>query len=237
MVSSLPFLNLPNLFFALGLIGINRWLAGFKHADESTKRVLRYALAIGLWLDEILWHHWNWQHGFWSVQTMLPLHVCSLMIWLAGFMLIFKSYRIFEYAYFWGLGGAAQVLLTSFGPVEIFSQYRYFQIFISHGLLITAVIYMIVVERLRPTWASFRRVVVGMFFYTLVIFPLNFLLGSNYMFLVYKPTEFASLLNLLPPWPYYIPYMEVLGILVFLLLYLPYALKDQKESSQPIQSA
>jgi uncharacterized membrane protein YwaF len=48
------------------------------------------------------------------------------------------------------------------------------------------------------------------------------------MFLAFKPTEFASLLNLLPPWPYYIPYMEALGILVFVLLYLPFAIKDRR---------
>lgn len=223
------FLNLPNLFAALGLIGVNRWLTSLKYAEESTKRLIRCSLALALWLDEALWHYYTYTQGQWSIQTMLPLHVCSLMIWLAGFMLIFKSYRLFEFEYFWGLGGAAQVLLTSFGPLEVLGQYRYFQVFISHGLLITAVLYMLTVEGYRPNWCSFRRVVVGMFLYTLVIFPLNFLLGSNYMFLASKPTEFASLLNLLPPWPLYIPYMETFGILVFLLLYLPFAIKDGRD--------
>ena len=222
----LQFLNLPNLFTALGLIGVNRWLASFKYAGESIKRTTRYLLAIGLWLDEIIWHYWTYRQGQWTVQTMLPLHVCSLMIWLAGFMLIFRSWRIFEFEYFWGLGGAAQVLLISFGPPQIFGQYRYFQVFISHGLLITAILYMHTVEGFRPAWGSFRRAVIGMILYTLVIFPLNFLLGSNYMFLAYKPTEFASLLEILPPWPAYIPYMETFGIFVFLLLYLPFAIKD-----------
>jgi len=82
------------------------------------------------------------------------------------------------------------------------------------------------VEGFRPAWGSFRRAVIGMLLYTLVIFPLNFLLGSNYMFLAYKPAEFTSLLDILPPWPVYIPYMEMLGILVFLLLYLPFAIQD-----------
>lgn len=224
----LQFLNLPNLFLALGLIGIGRWLVGFKHADEATKRVLRYALAIGLWLDELVWHHWNWQHGFWSVQTMLPLHVCSVMIWLAGFMLIFKNYRIYEFGYFLGFGAATQILLTSYVPLELLFEYQYYQIFISHGLLITAVLYMTIVEGFRPTWKSFFRVVVGTNLYMAIIFPLNFWLGSNYMFLAYKPVEFASLLDILPPWPYYILYVEILGILVFLLLYLPFAIKDRR---------
>jgi hypothetical integral membrane protein (TIGR02206 family) len=220
------FLNLPNLIAALALIGINIWLASFKRADEPTKRFIRYALAIGLWLDEIIWQYWNYTEGQWTIQTMLPLHICSLMIWLGGLMLIFRNYRIYEFGYFLGLGAATQVLLTSYVPLELFTQYRYFQIFISHGLLITSVIYMTTVEGFRPTWGSYFRAVVGTNLYMAVLFPLNLLLGSNYMFLAYKPDEFASLLDILPAWPYYIIHMEILGILIWLMLYLPFAIKD-----------
>lgn len=226
------FLNLPNLFAALGLIGINRWLASFKYAEQTVKSVIRHTLAIGLWVNEILWHYWTWREGQWSLQTMLPLHVCSLMIWLAGFMLIFRSRFLFDFEYFWGLGGAMQVLLTSHGPLEVLGAYRYFQVFISHGLLITAVLFMLTVEGFRPSLISFRRAVLGMILFTLFIIPLNFALGSNYMFLAYKPTEFASLLDILPPYPFYIPIMEGLGLIVFLLLYLPYAYKDWKEKQE-----
>jgi hypothetical integral membrane protein (TIGR02206 family) len=219
------FLNLPNLFAALALIGINIWLASFRHADESTKRFIRYALAIGLWLDEIIWHAWNYTEGQWTIQTMLPLHICSLMIWLGGFMLIFKNYRIYEFAYFLGLGGATQILLTSSPPFELILQYQYFQLYISHGLLI---VYMTTVEGFRPTWGAYLRAVVGTNLYMAVLFPLNLLIGSNYMFLAYKPEEYASLLDILPAWPYYIIYMEILGMLTWLLLYLPFAIKDRR---------
>ena len=222
----LQILNLPNLFAALGLIGINRWLARFKYADEATKRLVRYLLAIGLWVDEIIWHYWNYSQGQWTIQTMLPLHSCSLMIWLAGFMLLFKNYRIYEFGYFLGLGGATQILLTSRVPLDLLTQYRYFQVFISHGLLITSVLYMTTVEGFRPTWGSLLRVLIGTNLYMAIIFPLNLAIGSNYMFLAYKPEEFASILDILPAWPYYILYVEMLGILVFLLLYLPFAIKD-----------
>jgi len=45
-------------------------------------------MAILLWLDEASWHVWNLEWGHWSVAD-LPLHICSLLIWLAGFILIF----------------------------------------------------------------------------------------------------------------------------------------------------
>lgn len=220
------FLNLPNLIAAFGLVAVSLWLASFRHMGESEKQTIRYVLAVGLWMDEIIWHAWNSHTGQWNIQTMLPLHICSLMIWLGGFMLIFRNYRIYEFAYFLGLGGATQILLTSNPPLELFVQYRYFQIYISHGLLIISVMYMTIIEGFRPTWGSLLRTILGTNLYMAVLFPLNLLIGSNYMFLAYKPDAFASLLDILPPWPTYIIYMEIIGVFTFLLLYLPFAIKD-----------
>jgi len=43
---------------------------------------------------------------------------------------------------------------------------------------------------------------------------------------VHKPPT-ASLLDLLPPWPWYILWMEAIGLVVMcLILYLPFAVKD-----------
>jgi uncharacterized membrane protein YwaF len=36
----------------------------------------------------------------------------------------------------------------------------------------------------------------------------------------------TSLLDLLPPWPIYILYMEAIGMITVLLLYSPFAIKD-----------
>ena len=44
----------------------------------------------------------------------------------------------------------------------------------------------------------------------------------------YKPAT-PSLLDLLPPWPIYIVYMELIGIATMLLLYVPFAVKDLRE--------
>ena len=52
------------------------------------------------------------RYGTWSIQEHLPLHACSVLIWLAGLMLIRKDYRIYEFAYLMGIGGALQALLT-----------------------------------------------------------------------------------------------------------------------------
>src|SRR5512137_2817853 len=95
----------------LVILLINLAMLGFRRASDKTRLIVRWTMAIILWLDEASWHVWNLYWGHWTVDQ-LPLHICSLLIWLTGFMLIFKSYRIYEFAYFIGIGGAMQALLT-----------------------------------------------------------------------------------------------------------------------------
>jgi hypothetical integral membrane protein (TIGR02206 family) len=68
-------------------------------------------------------------------------------------------------------------------------------------------------------------VVVGLNIYAAVIFPINMLLGTNFLYINGKPST-ASLLDMLPGWPYYLIYMELIGIVIFLILYLPFIIKD-----------
>ncbi len=218
----------PSHIAALAAIALlNLYLIRFRHSGEQTKRSLRWTLAIILWLDEAAWHIWNLAAGTWTVQFMLPLNLCSIFIWLSGFMLIFRSRRIYEFAYFLGIGAAFQYLMTPDLGIYGFPHFRFFQTFISHGLLLTAAIYMTVVEGFRPTWKSLWRAVLWTNLYLVAIFFVNKGLGSDYLDINAKPGT-PSILDLLPPWPYYVAYMELIGIITFLLLYLPFAIKDRR---------
>ena len=211
---------------ALGcLVLLNLLLLRFKHSSDSTKAAVRWIMALVLWGNEIAWHWWNYSVGMWTVQTMLPLQVCSILVWLGAWMLVTKSYRIYEFMYFMGIGGAIQALATPDLGVYGYPHFRFFQTFISHGLIVTAAIYMTTVEGFRPTLKSMLRVAIGMNLYMIPIYFLNNYLGSNYLMINHKPPT-ASLLDLLPEWPIYILYMEGLGIVTFLILYIPFMIKD-----------
>jgi hypothetical integral membrane protein (TIGR02206 family) len=204
---------------------LNLFLILFRNADDKTKRKIRWRLALILLVNESAWHYWNYTVGTWTLQTMLPLQVCSLLVWFGALMLVTKSYRIYEFMYFVGIGGAIQALATPDLGIYGFPHFRFFQTFLSHGLIITSAIYMTAVEGLRPTWKSLVRVAIWMNIYVVIIYFVNTYLGSNYLMLNYKPGT-PSLLDLLPEWPIYILYMEAIGIITFLILYLPFVIKD-----------
>jgi hypothetical integral membrane protein (TIGR02206 family) len=216
---------------ALGaLLLLNLFLLRFRNASDGTKGVIRWLLALLLIGNEISWHYWNFVSGKWTVQTMLPLHLCSLLVWLGAFVLITKNYRVYEFMYFMGIAGALQALATPGIGIYDFPHFVFFQYFLSHGLIITSAIYMTVVERFRPTVKSLLRVAIWMNVYVVLIFFVNILLGSNYLMINEKPPT-PSLLDLLPDWPLYILYMELIGIISILLLYVPFAIKDLQERS------
>ncbi len=216
----------PPHFAALGaLVLLNLYLLRFRGTDEGVRRRVRWTMALVLWANEVAWHAWNYSIGRWTIQTMLPLHLCSVLVWVGALMLVTKNYRIYEFAYLLGISGALQALLTPDLGVYGFPHFRYFQTFISHGLIVTSAIYMTVVEGFRPTWKSLVRTALWMNVYMVIVYFINSAIGSNYLMINGKPTT-PSLLDMMPPWPIYILYMEALGVVMFLLLYLPFAVKD-----------
>ncbi|MBN2116636.1 MAG: TIGR02206 family membrane protein [Anaerolineales bacterium] len=211
---------------ALGtLVLLNLFLLRFKRSSDGTKSTIRWVLALTLWVNEFAWHYWNYSFGRWDLQTMLPLHLCSILVWIGAWMLITKSYKIYEFMYLIGIAGTVQALATPDLGIYGYPHFRFFQTFLSHGLIVTSAVYMTVVEGFRPTWKSLLRVFLWTNIYAAVVFYINTAIGSNYLMINRRP-DTPSLLDLLPDWPVYIIYMELLGIACMLLLYLPFAMKD-----------
>jgi hypothetical integral membrane protein (TIGR02206 family) len=211
------------LLFNLAFILVRR------SSSQGQRRGLRIGMAIWLVLNELSWHVWNWAIGDWNVQTMLPLQLCNVFVFLSAIMLLTRSRKIYEYAYFLGIGGAIQPLITPDAGMYGFPHFRFIQPVISHGLIISAVVYLTVVEGFRPTWKSIPRVMLAGNLYLLFIaLVVNPLLGSNYLMTAYKP-DVTSLLTLLSPWPWYILEYEAVGLLIFLILYLPFAIGDRRK--------
>ncbi len=196
-------------------------------ATEAGRRRFRLGLAALLLVDEAILHLWYISNGVWSVQTMLPFHLCAVLVYVSAAMLVTRSYRLYEVCYFLGLGAATQALLTPDTPFG-FPHWRFFSVFLSHGCMVTAAVYMTVVEGCRPTWRSLGRTLLALLIYAVPVYFINRLLGSNYLFIMRKP-DTASLMDALPAWPWYLPIVAALALIVFTLLYLPFAIRDGRQ--------
>jgi len=199
------------------------WLRKVDSADFRKK--FRYGLATASIITELAWHGWSMAVGKWNVVEYLPLHLCSVFVILNSIMLFKRSYRIYEYSYFLGILGALQAFLTPDAGIYGLPHFRAIQTLVAHGLIITEGVYMTVVEGFRPQWSSIKRVFIGANIYMVLVGLVNWGLGSNYMFVAHKP-ETASLLDVLGPWPFYIISLELVGFVMCIILYAPFAIKD-----------
>jgi hypothetical integral membrane protein (TIGR02206 family) len=211
------------------IIAINLGIAFRGQRLSAQQRVVfRYGLAALLLANEALWHWWNWRHGWWAVNYMLPLHLCNILVFISAWVLITKNYRGYEFLYFLGLAGATQVLITPDPGMFGFPHSRWFMVFIAHGGIATAAIYMTVVEGYRPYVRSMIRVATVILVYMVIIGAVNAWLGSNYLFIARKP-DMPTLLDYLGSWPWYILSILAIGLALMLLLYLPFHLRDRKQ--------
>jgi hypothetical integral membrane protein (TIGR02206 family) len=182
-------------------------------------------------LIEAGWHLWAAYWGIRNIQTMLPLYMCSVMIWSSIYMLLTKHYGVYEAVYFLGIGGAMQALIPTDATGYGFPHFRAFNTFIAHGLLFAIPIYMTVVEGYRPTAQSFKRVFIWTNIYMVFVFFVNLAIGRNYPFIAYKP-NFPSLLDLLAAWPWYILQLEIIAFAILSVLYLSFLIGDIRSNLQ-----
>lgn len=171
-------------------------------------------------------------HGF-SFQFSLPLHLCDLSIIASVLALLTRRQFLYEFAYFFGFGGATQALLTP----ELqggFPDYACVKFFFSHGSILASVVFLTLVFGMRPFPRSIPRMVVTGTLYMLIVGLLDWILGANYGYLCSVPTN-PSLLDHLGPWPWYLCSLWTLGFLLILLLYLPFAIVDRLHASKIAQ--
>lgn len=162
----------------------------------------------------------------WTIETSLPVELCSIASLLAGIMLLTKSKFLFEVLYFIAIGGAMMAIATP-DLVYGFPQYRYLQFFIDHTMLILAPLLMIWLYRYKLTLRSMFKSFLFLNGLAGIVYVINTILSANYMFLLRKPSG-ASLLDLLGPYPYYLLSLEVIALILFFLLHLPIFITSYK---------
>lgn len=198
--------------------------------NQFINKRIRFSLAVLLLILELSLHFWLTDIGVWDLKHSLPLHLSSVTLFLSAIMLITNSYYIFEVTYFIGLGSQIQAMLTPDLGAYSFPHFRYIHFFLSHGLVVIAIFFMLIVQGYKVTMKSLIKSFVLLNIYVILIFFINKNLGGNYLYIMKKPSN-PSILDYLGPWPWYIFSLELLTIVTFIILYLPFFIIGLKRSS------
>ena len=158
-------------------------------------------------------------------RQLLPMQMCDWGMVVVIVAMWSGNQRWFEVAYFWGIGGTLQALLTPnlrYG----FPDWRFISFFTSHSGIIVGVSFLMLTRGCRPYPVSIVRVWLWSEFYFALTLVVDELTGFNYGFLLHKPEAFSILSFLSDSWPIYLLQMHGVALLFFLVLYAPFAVFD-----------
>jgi hypothetical integral membrane protein (TIGR02206 family) len=202
---------------ALLTLGLVLWGG---RASPRGRRIAAWVLAVAMILNQAIYVVLGFvqRTPTGAVQNVLPLHVCDLAVFLGAWCLLGGPKWAFELTYYWGLAGTLPAMIMPELTAD-FPSYPFIQFFLTHGLIVAAVAYLLAMGR-RPRRGSAVRAFIVTNLYAGLLFGVNLLLGSNYMFLMHPPDSPAPLFAL--PWPWYILAAEPMALGLFLLLEWPW---------------
>jgi len=191
-----------------------------RRLDAGQQLKLGRGIAVVISASVVLWTVVALGVGHYDWTEDLPIHLCIILGLTLPLFAWKPSLRTHEVLYYWVLSGTLQ---ANFTPrlYESFPHYDFLYYWVVHGGLLVYAIYVTVTQRLYPTKKGVMRAFVWLNIYAAVVFICNILMNSNYMYLMHKP-DTGSLLDFFGPWPWYILVTEGVGLVLFLLCYLPF---------------
>ena len=171
---------------------------------------------------------WVWAAciGHYSIVEMLPLHLCSLSVWLEMAAVFTGKPMLKEFGYALGMPGALFSILTPDWGAYPFLSYQYLQASLGHTLLVMVPIIWVWGDGFRPDFRRLPKLFGALVMFAIPVALIDLLLGSNYLFLCEAPKD--TPLELFENWfgnPGYLFPVIILILIVWLILYLPWIIK------------
>jgi hypothetical integral membrane protein (TIGR02206 family) len=189
------------------------------------ERIIIGALSLLLVLNYIAYLDLIRRTGVVSWAQMLPMQLCDWAMVVIIVAMWTGNRSWFEVAYFWGIGGTVQAVLTpnlAYG----FPDFRFFSFFISHCGIIVGIVFLMLTRKYRPYLFSIVKVFLWSELYFVVTMIVDAITGYNYGFLLHKPEAFCILSFLSDSRPLYLLQFHLLALVFFSVLYAPFAIYD-----------
>ena len=219
--------GLPHLTVIVITIVLPFALAALVRGTKSQRieQLTIAALSAGLILNYVAYLIFIRSQGIVDWRQMLPMQMCDWGMVVVIVAMWSRNQRWFEVAYFWGIGGTLQAVLTPnlrYG----FPDWRFISFFTSHCGIIVGVVFLMLTRGYRPYPISIVRVWLWSEFYFVVTLAIDKLTNVNYGFLLHKPEAFSILSFLSDSWLLYLLQLHGVALLFFLVLYAPFAVFD-----------
>lgn len=175
---------------------------------------ITYLMGVVLFCSSVLTPLRTAVNGQWNIVTDLPLHLCGISGLICSFLPFIKRKQfLFDFVFYSGIiGGIMSVLTPQMNGFDD-SCFSYLEYYVRHVLILLLPLFMFRNLGIQPSKYSTLRSFLILNILMVIIMPLNFYLGSNYMYLAEPPQVNNPLV--IGVWPYYLLWFElfILGLM------------------------
>ena len=190
----------------------------YSHGSNSLKTIFLETSSWLVLINEMLFQINMIYYGSWSAKTSLPLEMCYISAILIPVYTRNRNFRLLKnWLFFAGFGGSFFAFLNT-NLSEMSQIYISIHYFFAHGLVVF-VMFTIVIDGFRPMWRDFFQAVGLTSVLIILMFGVNLIFDSNYMFTFEKP-DGVNFTVLMPEWPFYFIIMLLIGLIFYSILML-----------------
>ncbi|MFE8700734.1 TIGR02206 family membrane protein [Cytobacillus sp. FJAT-54145] len=217
--------SVPHITVLLMFFVVCTFLIMFRRNLRAHKSYIKWTLLCILVISEISHQIWVVATNQWEVGS-LPLQLCSFSTFMAIYLFIKPSKKVFYLLFF---TGTLPPILSMVTP-ELFYQfphYRFIKYFLHHAAITWSVLYFIVYEGYRVPKKAIWTGFILLNIIALPIFFINHLLDTNFFYLA-NPTESETILSFFGSGIMYYINLEIAAIVVFFITYLPMGMLQKR---------
>ena len=209
--------GLRNFSITFILILFFLWSARF--IELKNKIIFAKTISIITLIITVSNHIIDINNGNWDIYENLPLHLCSISNLIVCFILFIpKNQKLFEFLFYCGFWGGLMAILTAQINDYDGSLFKYTQYYTSHGTIIFMPLYMFYHLNYKLSKLSWLKLLLILNICMAIIIPINFKIGSNYMYLAEAPNIKNPLVY--GDWPFYIINWEFIILILFYITYV-----------------
>jgi len=221
--------------FALFVAGL---VVAGRHNDRLTRRLFA-AVGLGVWLLSGVYYVLPANI---ELDKSLPIQACDVLVLLAPIVLAMPSRLMRAVVYFGGFGLTTQAFVTPTSDIGAPDNIKFWIFWLLHGTILATALYIVLVDRFRPTFRDLCTAVAFWFVYGVAMIALNYstyLAGLNngdgwyygYLGPSLPDIVAGSVLKYLGPWPLRPFMVMLLALTLYVLLWLPWLLVPKREDA------
>lgn len=186
--------------------------------------LIRYFFGYLLIANHLFYQSYRAATGLWDVHYDLPMELCNWANLITGLALITKNARLAEIAWCWVMTASVNGVITPDFTGQ-FPEVPYITFFIGHSGLVIATVFLVYVVKIYPKPGAWKRVMLFSQVYFFSAIGLNFILKSNYGYMMGTGSA-DNAMKFFGPFPYNIISLELVAALAFYLILLPFRKKQ-----------